>query len=321
MSSRKQRTFDAPRLAPLLPLIYVAWADGDLTETEMKELRRRAEGQAFLDDDARTQLNEWTDPDEPPSPAELRAVLRRIHEAAGDADETERRSLVGLGVALARRDRDSSDVDWIDSRTRTALENLEKTLGVECFEAAAELMCVGPDQVPPPTVNPPNFDVKVMRTLLDGRFGEQRDAVRELLTQDAFSYAYNLTKEEQRERVLGCLQKLAGEGVGRLAYPGVTSDVDTLGPFVATFETLALFDLSLVVKFGVQFGLFGGTIYFLGTEKHHEKYLQRIADCDLLGCFAMTESGHGSNVRDLETTITYQHSTDTFVVNLSLIHI
>ncbi|MEX1309464.1 MAG: acyl-CoA dehydrogenase [Candidatus Sulfomarinibacteraceae bacterium] len=315
MSSRGQRSFDAPRLAPLLPLIYVAWADGDLTETEMEELRRSAEGQAFLDEDARKQLNEWTDPDEPPSPAELRAVLRRIHEAANEADETERESLVGLGMALATRDRDSSEVDWIDSRTRTALENLERTLGVECGEAAAELMRVGPEQVPPPAVNPPDFDVEVMRKLLDGRFGEQRDAVRELLSQDAFSYAYNLTKEEQRERVLGWLHKLAEEGVGRLAYPGVTSDVENLGRFVATFETLAFFDLSLVVKFGVQFGLFGGTIYFLGTEKHHTKYLQRVADCDLLGCFAMTESGHGSNVRDLETTITYQPATDTFAVN------
>ena len=192
MSSRGQRSFDAPRLAPLLPLIYVAWADGDLTETEMEELRRSAEGQAFLDEDARKQLNEWTDPDEPPSPAELRAVLRRIHEAANEADETERESLVGLGMALARRDRDSSEVDWIDSRTRTALENLERTLGVECGEAAAELMRVGPEQVPPPAVNPSDFDVEVMRKLLDGRFGEQRDAVRELLSQDAFSYAYNL---------------------------------------------------------------------------------------------------------------------------------
>ena len=168
MSSRIQRNFDAPRLAPLLPLLYVAWADGDLTKTEMKELRRSAEGQAFLDDEARKQLAEWTDPDKPPSPAELRAILRRIHEAASDADETERESLVGLGVALARRDRDASDVDWIDSRTRTALENLERTLGVECGEAAAELMRVGPEQVPPPTVNPPDFDVELMRRLLDG---------------------------------------------------------------------------------------------------------------------------------------------------------
>ena len=162
MSSQRQLSFDAPRLAPLLPLLYVAWADGDLTATEMKELRRSAEGQAFLDEDARTQLNEWTDPDEPPSPAELRAVLRRIHEAASDADETERESLVGLGLALARRDRDASDVDWIDSRTRTALENLERTLGVECGEAAAELMRVGPEQVPPPAARA-QFDELLQR--------------------------------------------------------------------------------------------------------------------------------------------------------------
>ena len=35
----------------------------------------------------------------------------------------------------------------------------------------------------------------------------------------------------------------------------------------------------------------------------------------LLGCYAMTELGHGSDVADLETTITYDADTDEFVVN------
>ena len=39
------------------------------------------------------------------------------------------------------------------------------------------------------------------------------------------------------------------------------------------FETLAFGDLSLLVKVGVQFGLFGGAILHLGTERHHERYL------------------------------------------------
>ena len=70
--------------------------------------------------------------------------------------------------------------------------------------------------------------------------------------------------------------ELAEAGIGRVAYPGVTSDGD-LGHFVATFEALAAFDLSLVVKFGVQFGLWGGSVYFLGTEQHHERYLDDVA--------------------------------------------
>ncbi|MCL4151882.1 UNVERIFIED_CONTAM: hypothetical protein GTU68_041604, partial [Idotea baltica] len=68
---------------------------------------------------------------------------------------------------------------------------------------------------------------------------------------------------------------------------------------------MALGNISLLVKFGVQFGLFGGAVLQLGTKKHHDKYLAKTGSLELAGCFAMTETGHGSNVRDLETTATY----------------
>src|SRR5690606_1944676 len=60
---------------------------------------------------------------------------------------------------------------------------------------------------------------------------------------------------------------------------------------------------------------FGGAIENLGTERHHRKYVRRIIDCDLLGCFAMTETGHGSNVQALETTATYDPATREFVIH------
>lgn len=72
--------------------------------------------------------------------------------------------------------------------------------------------------------------------------------------------------------------------------------------FITAFETLAYHDLSLVIKFGVQFGLFGGSIHRLGTERHHEAHLERVGTLELPGCFAMAEWAHGSNVRELETT-------------------
>jgi acyl-CoA oxidase len=74
-------------------------------------------------------------------------------------------------------------------------------------------------------------------------------------------------------------------------------------------------DLSLMVKAGVQWGLFGGAIENLGTERHHEAYVQKIIDLDLLGCFAMTETGHGSDVQSLETTANYDPETDEFVIH------
>ena len=74
-------------------------------------------------------------------------------------------------------------------------------------------------------------------------------------------------------------------------------------------------DLSLMVKAGVQWGLFGGAIENLGTERHHKAYVQKIIDLELLGCFAMTETGHGSDVQALETTATYDPATQEFVID------
>jgi acyl-CoA oxidase len=69
------------------------------------------------------------------------------------------------------------------------------------------------------------------------------------------------------------------------------------------------------VKAGVQWGLFGGAVENLGTRRHHEAYVRRIIDLDILGSFAMTETGHGSDVQSLETTAAYDRETDEFVIH------
>jgi len=70
-----------------------------------------------------------------------------------------------------------------------------------------------------------------------------------------------------------------------------------------------------MVKAGVQWGLFGGAVENLGTERHHEAYVKKIINLELLGCFAMTETGHGSDVQALETTATYDAETEEFVIH------
>src|SRR4051794_38094028 len=146
---------------------------------------------------------------------------------------------------------------------------------------------------------------ETLRTLLDGRYPETRDRVRWWLSEPGNEPVDDLPMEEHRERVLAWARELSSQGDTAMGYPVEYGGKGSPGRSVTAFETLAMGDLSLLVKCGVQFGLFGGAILHLGTERHHERYLRDVASLELPGCFAMTETGHGSNVQALRTTATY----------------
>ena len=159
------------------------------------------------------------------------------------------------------------------------------------------------------------FDVAAMTSLLDGKYVAMRQRVRTLLSEPIFRYETSTDKDVYRETVLKWCQELANQGLGALAYAKAYGGQDDMGQYVAAFETMAYHDLSLLIKFGVQFGLFGGSVALLGTQIHHDQYLQEIGTLELAGCFAMTESGHGSNVRGLETIATYERDSQEFVIH------
>ena len=159
------------------------------------------------------------------------------------------------------------------------------------------------------------LDAPRLQALLDGRYADLREQLREVLCRPEFAPVESLPTPEYRERVLGWARTLAGEGLTAPGFPAAYGGHDDPGANVAAFETLGHGDLSLLVKFGVQFGLWGGAIQQLGTELHHKRYLRATASLELPGCFAMTERGHGSNVQHLETTATYDPDTQEFVID------
>ena len=163
----------------------------------------------------------------------------------------------------------------------------------------------------------PTVDVPVLQRLLDGRYAEVRDLVRTNLVANAsiLEEAETLDRAAFRERVKEVVVELAATGQTGMGFPEEYGGGGDIGASVAAFETLGLGDLSVLVKVGVQFGLFGGAILQLGTKAHHDAYLRDLITGRLMGCFAMSESGHGSNVQRLGTLATYDPTTEEFVVH------
>ena len=309
-------------LRPLVPFIVAMWEDGRGSASEAAALRSVAD-EVGLTEPAAASLRSWTESAAPPTPAELAALKTFLEEAALDDEARALTSVTAFGLAL--RD-PSTDGPWTGPSGASALERVETELGLLGAEIARRLRGVdigttpsaGADADPgASTVSDggPTPDPAALNAVLERDHADVRGRVLALIQRDELLPPEGLPHDEYRERVLVAVRVLADEGLGSLAFPVEFGGGGDPGASIAVFETLAYGDLSVLVKFGVQFGLFGGSVLQLGTRPHHEKYLPGIASLELPGCYAMTETGHGSNVRDLETTATYDPAARELVVH------
>jgi acyl-CoA oxidase len=154
-----------------------------------------------------------------------------------------------------------------------------------------------------------------LRNALDGRFRDVKNQTREWLSREQFRPHYTPNTVLARAKVAEQMALIAGAGISDEGFRKEHGGTGDVGAAVTMIEMLAMSDLSLMVKAGVQWGLFGGAVENLGTERHHEAYVKKIINLEMLGCFAMTETGHGSDVQALETTATYDAETEEFVIH------
>ncbi len=158
-------------------------------------------------------------------------------------------------------------------------------------------------------------DVEWLGRYLLGTWADVRIGARALTAKPEMQRIEGQSLEEHRERVFGQLKLLVENGQVHRAFPESIGGADDHGGNIAGFEELVLADPSLQIKSGVQWGLFGAAVLHLGTDYHHQTFLPAIMSLDVPGAFAMTETGHGSDVAAIGTTATYDEDAHEFVIH------
>lgn len=309
------KSFDSnPNLYVFLPILYLVWSDAVLTPTEVKAINELIDRQGWLSAEEMKFLKARLDPKSPPTPDEFKAWLAEIRRATGDIAPEAHVRLIDIGIRLAELKGDGSLNPQL-AYARESLVNIEETLGLIGGEALFSFFPEKRATLTARAHTEKTFSVDAMARLLDGNQAAVIQKVKTIISDKAFAYRDFDSLADYRAQVLQWCKLLADQGYGAMAYPKEYGGSADMGAYFAIMETLSYHELSVVVKFGVQFGLWGMSVYFLGTEKHHKKYLKDIGTLELPGCFAMTETGHGSNVKGIETTATYDHATRSLVVN------
>ncbi|MFK7953711.1 MAG: acyl-CoA dehydrogenase [Ekhidna sp.] len=295
-----------PRLYSFFPLFYIAWADAVLIPTEIAAIVSYIKKQNWLSEEENEFLISFLEPKNPPSPQELKKWKSKILETELSPDDT----LVEIGQKLSNlKGADTSD------EIKKSLSEIEEMLGIASNEAIYHLRGKPHHTITEQMGVEASFDSKEMTAVLDGDNSQIINKVKKVISDPSFQYVDESNLEQYRERVLKWCQLLADQGFGAMGFPDEFGGGNDMKKYFAIMETLSYHDLSTVIKFGVQFGLWGMSVFFLGTEKHHKKYIKDIGSLKLPGCFAMTETGHGSNVKGVETTATYHHSSKTFLIH------
>ena len=308
--TRQPELSDEPTFLAFLPLLCAVWADGLMDDSELNAVSGALDRAWWMTAEGAATVTDWLDPASPPTPDAYGAALAILRERAPGG-----LTLAGAGMSMVGR-----DVPWRDEALAT-LGHLELALGLAGAEALRELTradALRPgvtEWAPAPRPGAPSRAAREAAAALQGDYPGIRARVRAALRRPELSMPVEISREEYRTRTLAAVQLLADEGLGAVSYPRRYGGADDPGAAVAVFEELALGDLSVLVKYGVQFGLFGGSIAQLGTAKHHRRHLARAGTLALPGCYAMTETGHGSNVKGLRTTATFDRAAGEFVVD------
>ncbi len=295
---------DHPRLLLFAPSLLLAWDDGAITAEESTAFAELLSDKYPLTAGERRSLQGLIDPAHPPPMADALRWRTALQRAEG-------RTVRELGEALAKEQGAKAE----DLAPLLPLADaLDHMLGTLTTEGVLRFRAEHPTRTGEAATRSA-FSVEALTALLQGDQAPVIARVQQVLDGPLFQKAREVEIHAYREQVLQWCQALAGAGLGSIGYPKEYGGGGDMAGYFTVMETISQFDHSLAIKFGVQFGLWGMSVYALGTEHHHARYLPAIGTMAAPGCFAMTETGHGSNVQGIRTTATYDHASGEFIIH------
>ncbi|KAL5374693.1 hypothetical protein PMIN06_012186 [Paraphaeosphaeria minitans] len=145
---------------------------------------------------------------------------------------------------------------------------------------------------------------KLQELLLTKDVIQRRNTILDILKSEPVfdkSSNYFNGRMERFERALAREKKLR---LLRRKHNWTMDDLQTASEAVGEPGPYALHESMFKITIGEQ-----------GTPEQQDKFLKPATDYKIIGCYAQTELGHGSNVRGLETTATWNPEDKTFTIH------
>jgi glutaryl-CoA dehydrogenase (non-decarboxylating) len=140
---------------------------------------------------------------------------------------------------------------------------------------------------------------------MDFKFTEEQEAMREMAKNFAEKKIAPTTEEDEKEHrfrreivkemarlgFFGCIspEKYGGNETGYLAASLMTEEIARISP-------------SWGLPFNLQMNSIQSVLLAYGTEEQRERWIPKLINADLLGCFAITEANTGSDVASMKST-------------------
>ncbi|XP_015217957.1 acyl-coenzyme A oxidase-like protein isoform X1 [Lepisosteus oculatus] len=154
---------------------------------------------------------------------------------------------------------------------------------------------------------------------LDGSCWRLKDSLRQEISQCSLfqnSSSYDLSLEEMRDLTVERLHYLIKLPLfQKHLKEQMENKRDFIQKSLAIAEVLCAADMGTGVKMGVVCGLFGGAVTNLGSPEQKTKWYLPVRELQFTGMFAMTERGHGSNVRGILTEARYESGSQEFIIS------